>query len=393
MSALRPAVAAAALALAACQGRQPAEKSDEISVITAPSANQPGKHSRQKLDEEASSHRDDAQKPAEVLQTIGINKGDVVADVGCGAGYFAFRFAEAVGEEGLVYCIDSDPNAVDYVKERLVETGVDNIQLVLSARGDTLLEPGTADLAFLCDVHFFNQPTQAIGEQYLAEFTDFYNSVHGIIKPGGRLVIIESTAEASNARGVDAEGIIGQVSPFGFEVTEQHFIPERPQYFIIFRKVEPLGGRPEPAVVQALLEQMYPALRRSAAPQAPIAEGGHCHPTPTTRREKPLEPGTGVTLQGLISGLDPPKMTDPINLLVDVAKGDSAVPGSVYSVVCGAEPAFELEVPAELGQVQLRAFLDLTGDGPSPDDPSGQIDLLVGSEPLSVGEIELRTAP
>ena len=44
--------------------------------------------------------RDTWQKPAEVVETMNLKTGDVVADIGAGTGYFTRRFAVAVGPAG-----------------------------------------------------------------------------------------------------------------------------------------------------------------------------------------------------------------------------------------------------------------------------------------------------
>jgi len=43
---------------------------------------------------------------------------------------------------------------------------------------------------------------------------------------------------------------------------------------------------------------------------------------------------------------------------------------------------FELDLPEDYGGLQIEAFHDLLGDGPSPDDPFGLVELMVGSEDL-----------
>ena len=38
-------------------------------------------------------------KPNQIIETIGLKYGQVVADIGAGGGYFTLRFAEIVGED------------------------------------------------------------------------------------------------------------------------------------------------------------------------------------------------------------------------------------------------------------------------------------------------------
>ena len=45
-------------------------------------------------------NRDSWQQPKRVIETVGIKEGDIVADVGCGAGYWTYYLSAAVGETG-----------------------------------------------------------------------------------------------------------------------------------------------------------------------------------------------------------------------------------------------------------------------------------------------------
>ena len=46
--------------------------------------------------------RIESEKPEELLDLLGVKEGDVVADIGAGAGFFSLRAAERVGNTGKV---------------------------------------------------------------------------------------------------------------------------------------------------------------------------------------------------------------------------------------------------------------------------------------------------
>ncbi len=46
------------------------------------------------------------EQPGAVLDAMGLEPGDVVADMGCGSGYYARRMARRVAPGGRVYCVD-----------------------------------------------------------------------------------------------------------------------------------------------------------------------------------------------------------------------------------------------------------------------------------------------
>jgi tRNA A58 N-methylase Trm61 len=52
--------------------------------------------------------RDRWQQPHCVVDTLGIEQGVRVADIGAGGGYVTMRLARAVGAEGWVYAVDTD---------------------------------------------------------------------------------------------------------------------------------------------------------------------------------------------------------------------------------------------------------------------------------------------
>ena len=53
--------------------------------------------------------RDEEQRPDEIIRTMGLKKGDTVADLGAGTGYFTRRLARAVAPSGIVYAVDIQP--------------------------------------------------------------------------------------------------------------------------------------------------------------------------------------------------------------------------------------------------------------------------------------------
>ncbi len=408
----RLAACTALLALACSQdGQQPeaqqptVSSTGEITIITDPSANQEGKHSQAKLDAEAAGIRDSIQRPAYIMEKMGLSAGQVIADVGCGAGYFSFHFSTVVGDEGLIYCIDSDPNAVAYVKERLEQTGVKNIQLVFSAYEDTLLEPGSVDMAFLADVHFFHNPSEKVGAEYLEDFVGFYGSVHRAIKQGGKLVVLESSKEAANGRNVDEDDIAGQLAPFGFQMVQRERIRERSQYFLIFDRLAP----PVPAVdfmgQASVMEALYPASTSTIVGAPPAATGiaprstgegeQGCRPTPIPHREIPKDASDGVLVSGSFTAPGaPPESADarPRMVLVDLFSADTPSPNVVYHLRCNTLGDFELLLPRDLGAVHLVVFLDAKGDGPSIDDAAAitAAPLVVGSAAITGVDLTLQ---
>ncbi len=75
-----------------------------------------------------------------------VAKGQVVADLGCGPGYFTIPLAECVGPEGRVYAVDSYPKAIQAAEKKILKRGLRNIELhTCSAANLSFIPGGTVD--------------------------------------------------------------------------------------------------------------------------------------------------------------------------------------------------------------------------------------------------------
>ncbi len=65
-------------------------------------------------------------KPDKYCKYVGPDQ--VVADLGCGPGYFTFRLADTVGNHGHIYAVDSDEKAIHAVEKKAKKRGCQNIE-------------------------------------------------------------------------------------------------------------------------------------------------------------------------------------------------------------------------------------------------------------------------
>lgn len=119
--------------------------------------------------------------PEETLQKLGvIRSGTVLADVGCGSGYFTVPAALMTGPAGIVYAIDIAPEALAMVGERASEQGITNL-VPLRSSEDTVPLPDQAVEGVLM-VHVVHE---------LADPSAYLREVNRILVPGGKVAVVE----------------------------------------------------------------------------------------------------------------------------------------------------------------------------------------------------------
>lgn len=167
------------------------------------------------------------QKADEVIQALGLDGSEIIADVGAGSGYFTFRFAAAV-PRGRVVAIDVEPEMVRHVHHKATTDGIGNVEARLAP--GVVEVPKDADLVFTCDV--LHHVTDR--EAWLAE-------LFRTTRPGARLVLIEFR-EGELPEGPPADvkipraELIRLVENAGFTLEDEK--PELLPYqvFLVFRR-------------------------------------------------------------------------------------------------------------------------------------------------------------
>jgi ubiquinone/menaquinone biosynthesis C-methylase UbiE len=159
--------------------------------------------------------REPEERPDLVLEAMPLEDGDVVADIGCGTGYFARRMAAAVAPEGRVYCVDVQPEML-VMAERLAEqAGISNIVPVLATETDPRLPAGEIDWALLVDVyHELQQPRPVL------------DGLRAALAPEGRVALVEYRLDGVTAMHIKVdhrmspEQVLREWEPAGFRLVE-----------------------------------------------------------------------------------------------------------------------------------------------------------------------------
>ena len=169
----------------------------------------------------------DAEK---VMEALRIKRGDTVADIGAGSGYFTLPMARRVGAEGLVYAEDIQQAMVDYLSKKVETLELKNIRAVMGKTDNPTLPENSLSLALLANTYHEVEKPLLLLENIRRE-----------LKIGGRLVIIDWNPEKESPIGpprqerVPEDTVIKEAGQAGFDLSErQTFMPYH--YFLVFKK-------------------------------------------------------------------------------------------------------------------------------------------------------------
>ncbi len=124
--------------------------------------------------------REEEQKPRELIANIGVEQGDVIADIGTGVGFMIPYFLEVIGPEGKLFAEDIQQQFLDQVDAHKTEQDWANVETILGGQVDPKLPSGAVDVAFILDAyHHFEQPIETL------------RAIAGSLKADGRLVVVD----------------------------------------------------------------------------------------------------------------------------------------------------------------------------------------------------------
>jgi ubiquinone/menaquinone biosynthesis C-methylase UbiE len=171
--------------------------------------------------------REAEQKPAEVLAALDLKAGEILADIGAGSGYFTFRLAGKVGDNGRVYAVDINSDMVLYMNRYIRDKKIKNVTTILSVTDDPLLPDVSINRFFICNTwhHVGKRP------QYIA-------LMKKMLKPGGQIIVLDYKKKQLPVgpppeMKVAKRDVIREMEAGGFKLAKEHaFLPY--QYFLVF---------------------------------------------------------------------------------------------------------------------------------------------------------------
>lgn len=147
-------------------------------------------------------------RPDEILESLGLRAGQNIADIGAGGGYFSFRFANAVGGDGKVYAVDTNPRFLEYVRKVAGKKGLNSIITVLATEDRSGLPEKSIDLVFMRNVF-----------HHLSNRAEYFRKLSNILRPNGKVAIVE----------YDCRGPFSFRRIFGCNVSKETIVHEMDQ--------------------------------------------------------------------------------------------------------------------------------------------------------------------
>ena len=171
-----------------------------------------------------SAGRDERLQVNRVMDVLGIEPGKSVADIGAGSGWFTVRAAKRVGGLGMVYAVDINPEAIQYIGDRTKKEKLQNVKTILSKPDNPMLPEHSVDAVLLLKVyHEVAQPVQLL------------RNLKSALRPGAKLGIIDRNGDGED-HGVDSDVVIHEAEEAGFRLLKTYdFVkPDREDYFLVF---------------------------------------------------------------------------------------------------------------------------------------------------------------
>jgi len=129
------------------------------------------------------SEREKEENVSKLIKNMSIESNDVVADIGAGSGYHAFRMASLV-PNGLIYAVDIQTEMLMAIENKKTFTEISNIETILGTEKSVQLPKNSVDKILMVDVyHEFSFPVEMI------------SSMKNALKSNGELFLIEYRAE------------------------------------------------------------------------------------------------------------------------------------------------------------------------------------------------------
>jgi len=170
--------------------------------------------------------------PEEVIKEADLEAGLIVADFGCGAGFYSIPAATAVGSSGRVYALDIQKEMLEMVRSKGREKDLFNIETIVAdlERPDgSKLNDEIVDRVFIANILFQTDDKE-----------NLIREAFRILKKAGKAIVVErdriaSRSELLRERLISKEKVKELFESNGF-ISGKEFHAGVHHYGLIFRK-------------------------------------------------------------------------------------------------------------------------------------------------------------
>ena len=181
------------------------------------------------MDQLLSSERQEKLDVLRILSLLPLSPYHVVADIGCGPGFFTIPLAKAL-PGGKVYALDIQEEMTEACQRRVKEARLGNVEVILTKETGVPLEKSSLDGTFVAFV-LHSQIDKA----------GFLMSVMDLLKPGGWLaqlnwhLIPETTQGPPPERRIAVDDVLRLVEEAGFRTILRRELNDE-QYMMVSLK-------------------------------------------------------------------------------------------------------------------------------------------------------------
>ncbi len=172
--------------------------------------------------------RDEARKPEDIVAFSGVQRGDVIAEIAPGGGYYTRILAQSVGPEGKVYALmpaffANQPGGLDGINA-IAET-YGNVEVVVVEGYDAISLPQQADLVWT---------TENYHDLANRDIAPINAEIYRILRPGGIYFVEDhaapgtGTSVTSTLHRIDPATVKEQVSTAGFSLEAESDVLRNP---------------------------------------------------------------------------------------------------------------------------------------------------------------------
>jgi ubiquinone/menaquinone biosynthesis C-methylase UbiE len=136
-----------------------------------------------------------------------VKAGMTILDLGCGPGFFTMELARMVGKSGKVTAADLQEGMLDIVRKKAAGTNLQSIIEYHKCAGDKTGLSATFD--FVLAFYMLHE---------VPDQTAFLQEIHSLVKPNGKVLIVEPRFHVTKSDFDDSEKIMKNI---GFEIIKK----------------------------------------------------------------------------------------------------------------------------------------------------------------------------